>query len=95
MLFDLINDPKMIVIISVVTMYYLVCCCCCCKKVKKEKKIKQFKESDIQTRQSTQNTNFIYEVNLIMQSDESSSKKMKKIEELLRERNMRNNSFFK
>jgi hypothetical protein len=95
MLFDLKNDPKMIIIISVITMYYLVCCCCCCKKVKKEKRIKHYDESNMQTRRSTQNSNFIYEVNLIMESDESPSKKVKKIEELLRERNMRNNSFFK
>jgi hypothetical protein len=68
--------------------------CCCSRTKRKEKKQRQLiEESNIQTRQSYRTNHFINEVNEIVQADESSSRKVKKIVDLLRDLNK--NDFLK
>ena len=88
------NNYFLLSFIIMVILVILLRVCCCSRTKRKEKKQRQLiEESNIQTRQSYRTNHFINEVNEIVQADESSSRKVKKIVDLLRDLNK--NDFLK
>ena len=81
------NNYFLLSFIIMVILVILLRVCCCSRTKRKEKKQRRIEESNIQTRQSYRTNHFINEVNEIVQADESSSRKVRKIVDLLRDLN--------